>query len=159
MSFDYFPGGTSIKRPRCSRCTSRMMLTRISPDPLGFEHRSFECPECKSVTEEVVASDPMNSTSEGLPENSGLRIDGKETRQSGSARAMNPIIPNESELRLRWAELQELEQTVIELIATALKLAPGLERRDNLAVIGSFRRRIAAMKRVELARASSLNTA
>jgi DNA polymerase sigma len=71
---------------------------------------------------------------------------------------MNPIIPNESELRLRWAELQELEQTVVELIATALKLAP-LERRDNLAVIGSFRMRIAAMKRVELARASSLNTA
>ena len=71
---------------------------------------------------------------------------------------MNPIIPKESELRLRWAELQELEQTVIELIATALKLAPGLERRDNLAVIGSFRMRIAAMKRAELARASRLNT-
>jgi len=65
MSFDYFPGGTSIKHPRCSRCTSRMMLARVSPGPVGFEHCCFECPGCKSVQNEVVASDPMNSTSEG----------------------------------------------------------------------------------------------
>ena len=72
---------------------------------------------------------------------------------------MSQIMTKESELRLHWAELQELEQTAVELIATALKLAPGLERRDNLAVIGSFRMRIAAMKRAELARASRLKTA
>jgi hypothetical protein len=42
---------------------------------------------------------------------------------------------------------------------TALKLTPGLERRDSLAVIGSFRMRIAAMKRAELARANRLDTA
>jgi hypothetical protein len=72
---------------------------------------------------------------------------------------MSQIMTKESELRLHWAELQELEQTVVELIAMALKLAPGLERRDNLAVIGSFRMRIAAMKRAELARASRLKTA
>ena len=72
---------------------------------------------------------------------------------------MNSIKPKESDLGFRWAELQELEQTVVELIATALKLSPGLERRNNLAVIGSFRMRIAAMKRVELARTSSLNIA
>lgn len=64
-------------------------------------------------------------------------------------------LPKESELRVRWAELQELEQNLIELIAMALKLAPGLERRDDLAVIGSFRMRIAAMKRAELVRASN----
>ena len=58
---DYFPGGTSIKRPRRSRCTSPMMLARISPGPVGFEHRWFECPGCKSVQDEVVANDPMNS--------------------------------------------------------------------------------------------------
>ena len=69
---------------------------------------------------------------------------------------MNPIIPKESDLRLRWAELQDLEQTAVELIEIALKLAPGLERRDNLALIGSFRMRIAEMKRVELARTSSI---
>ena len=72
---------------------------------------------------------------------------------------MSQIMTEESELRLHWAELQELEQKVVELITTALKLAPGLERRDNLAVIGSFRMRIAAMKRAELARASRLKTA
>ena len=71
---------------------------------------------------------------------------------------MSQIMTKESELRLHWAELQELEQKVIELITTALKLAPGLERRDDLAVIGSFRMRIAAMKRAELARASRLKT-
>ena len=72
---------------------------------------------------------------------------------------MSQIMTKESKLRLHWAELlQELEQTVVELIATALKLEPGLERRDNLAVIGNFRMRIAAMKRAELARASRLKT-
>ena len=44
---------------------------------------------------------------------------------------MSHIMTKESELRLHWAELQELEQKVVELIATALKLAPGLERRDE----------------------------
>ena len=75
---------------------------------------------------------------------------------------MSLMMTKESELRLHWAELQELEQKVVELIATALKLAPGLERRDSLVVIGSFRARIDGMKRSELARAStlhSLNTA
>jgi hypothetical protein len=67
-------------------------------------------------------------------------------------------LAKESELHIRWAELQELEQNVIELIATALKLAPGLERRDDLAVIGSFRMRIAAMKRAELARARNMQS-
>ena len=72
---------------------------------------------------------------------------------------MSQIMTKESELRLNWAELQELEQTAVELIITALKLTPGLERRDSLAVIGSFRMRIAALKRADLARASMLKTA
>ena len=68
MSFGYFPGGpllTSIERPHCLRCTLRMMLTRIDPGPEGFEHRWFECPGCNSVQDKEIASDPMNSTSEG----------------------------------------------------------------------------------------------
>ena len=52
------PSLTSIERPRC---TSRMMLARISPGPMGFEHRRFECPKCDSVQNEVVSSDPMKS--------------------------------------------------------------------------------------------------
>ena len=70
---------------------------------------------------------------------------------------MSLIVRKESELRLHWAELQELEQNVTEMIVTALKLAPGIERRDSLVVIGSFRARIAAMKRSELARASKMH--
>jgi Zn finger protein HypA/HybF involved in hydrogenase expression len=59
------PQLTPIERPRCSHCTSRMMLARISPGPIGFEHRLFECPKCDSVQNEVVASDPMKSASLG----------------------------------------------------------------------------------------------
>jgi hypothetical protein len=65
MSLEYFAGGTSIKRPRCLRCRSRMMLARITTGPMGFQHRRFECPGCTAVQEEVIANDPMNSTSEG----------------------------------------------------------------------------------------------
>src|ERR1700720_2999767 len=64
----YFSSGpslTRIERPRCSHCTSRMMLARISPGPTGFEHRLFECPKCGSVQNEVVAGDPMQSASAG----------------------------------------------------------------------------------------------
>ena len=59
------PSLPSIERPRCSHCTSRMMLARISPGPIGFEHRRFECPKCDSVQNEVIASDPMKSASVG----------------------------------------------------------------------------------------------
>ena len=56
---------TAIERPRCSRCTSRMMLARIIHGPMTFENRRFECPKCNSVQNEVVASDPMKSASVG----------------------------------------------------------------------------------------------
>src|SRR6266478_9133831 len=55
------PSLTRIERPHCSRCISRMMLARISPGPMGFEHRRFECPKCNSVQNDAVASDPMQS--------------------------------------------------------------------------------------------------
>ena len=58
------PQLTPIERPRW-HCTSRMMLARISPSPMGFEHRLFECPACDFVQNEVVASDPMKSASVG----------------------------------------------------------------------------------------------
>jgi hypothetical protein len=68
MPTAHFPGGpllTSIERPRCLHCTSRMMLMRISPGPIGFEHRRFECLKCKYGQDEVIASDPMESASVG----------------------------------------------------------------------------------------------
>ena len=65
-------------------------------------------------------------------------------------RAMSLITRTEEELRVECAELQELEKMVGKLTFTALKLSPGVERRDSLILIGSFRNRIAAMKRVRV---------
>ena len=45
------------------------------------------------------------------------------------------------------SELLQLEQWAGELIVMAFNLSPGLERRDSLMLIDSFRNRIAAMKR------------
>src|SRR6202048_2932251 len=55
------PELTSIERPRCSHCTSRMMLARISRGPMGFEHRLFQCPTCDFVQNEVVRSEEHTS--------------------------------------------------------------------------------------------------
>jgi len=35
-----------------------MMLERVSPGPIGFEHRLFECPKCDHVEISIIASDP-----------------------------------------------------------------------------------------------------
>jgi hypothetical protein len=56
---------TSFERPRCTRCQTRMMLERISPGPVGFEHRLFECPKCDHVETRVIASNPYNSEAQG----------------------------------------------------------------------------------------------
>jgi hypothetical protein len=56
---------TAIERPRCSRCQARMMLERVSPGPIGFEHRLFECPRCDHVEMSVIASDPFKSKAIG----------------------------------------------------------------------------------------------
>jgi hypothetical protein len=59
------PSLTTIERLRCPRCTSRMMLARISPGLIGFEHCLFECPKCDSVQGEIIASDPAKSNAVG----------------------------------------------------------------------------------------------
>ena len=56
---------STIERPRCSRCQSRMMLERISPGPVGLEHRLFECPTCNNVEAKIFVSDPLNSQALG----------------------------------------------------------------------------------------------
>ena len=53
------------ERPRCPRCQRRMILEGVSPGPIGFEHRSFECPKCNETKVTVVASDPFNSKAAG----------------------------------------------------------------------------------------------
>jgi hypothetical protein len=42
-----------------------MMLERISPGPIGFEQRLFECPRCNHVEISVIASDPFKSKAAG----------------------------------------------------------------------------------------------
>jgi hypothetical protein len=56
---------TAIERPRCSLCQTRMMLERVSPGPVGFEHRLFECPKCDQVELRFIASDPLKSDAVG----------------------------------------------------------------------------------------------
>jgi len=56
---------TTIDRPRCSRCETRMMLERVSLGPIGFEHRLFECPKCDHVEISVIASDADKSNAAG----------------------------------------------------------------------------------------------
>lgn len=51
---------TAVERPRCSCCRARMMLERVSPGPIGFERRLFECPRCDQVETSLVALDPFN---------------------------------------------------------------------------------------------------
>jgi hypothetical protein len=42
-----------------------MMLERVSPGPIGFERRLFECPKCDHVEFNVIASDPFTSKAAG----------------------------------------------------------------------------------------------
>jgi hypothetical protein len=49
---------TAAGRFRCRRCQTEMMLERVSPGPIGFEHRLFECPSCDHVEISVIASGP-----------------------------------------------------------------------------------------------------
>jgi hypothetical protein len=79
MPIAHFPGGpllTSIERPRCLRCASRMMLSRISPRPIGFEHRRFECLSVSTLRTRSLRTILWNRLPwAGLPENLGHRTE------------------------------------------------------------------------------------
>jgi transposase-like protein len=47
-----------IERPYCSRCRTRMNLSRVSPAPDRKEKRVFECPKCKFMNT-VTVPDPL----------------------------------------------------------------------------------------------------
>ena len=65
------PSLLPIERPRCPKCTGRMMLARIEPGPAHSDLRTFECPKCQHVVKKLV-EDPMNSDKAGW-QNSGLK--------------------------------------------------------------------------------------
>jgi ribosomal protein S27AE len=47
----------SIHRPACPRCGALTMLARIMPARVGFDFRTFECPQCAHVHEVMVATE------------------------------------------------------------------------------------------------------
>jgi hypothetical protein len=52
-----------IKRPLCPACQTSTKLARVTPGPIGFDIRTFECPACNHVHQTVVEliRDPMKS--------------------------------------------------------------------------------------------------
>lgn len=67
------PALTSIRRPSCPKCQTRMSLARISPGPKGFDIRTFECGKCDHVHIVTVETDPMTSAIAGWLYSVGLR--------------------------------------------------------------------------------------
>jgi Zn finger protein HypA/HybF involved in hydrogenase expression len=60
------PSLSIIERPPCPTCDqARMTLSTIEPGPLGFDHRTFECPKCGSVRTMIISSDPTESDLRG----------------------------------------------------------------------------------------------
>jgi hypothetical protein len=53
----------TILRPLCPMCQTRTMLARVTPGPIGFDIRTFECPACDHVHQTVadLLIDPMKS--------------------------------------------------------------------------------------------------
>ena len=54
-----------IERPRCPKCSDRMMLARNSPASKGYDSRTFECAKCDHTLTRDVARDPMKSETAG----------------------------------------------------------------------------------------------
>jgi hypothetical protein len=49
-------------KPPCPKCKAITRLARITLGPSGFDIRTFECPACDHVHQQVVAVvDPMKS--------------------------------------------------------------------------------------------------
>jgi hypothetical protein len=65
------PSLLTTERPRCLKCTGRMMLARIERGPNYSDLRTFECPKCEHV-KKVIVEDPMKSVRTRW-QDSGLR--------------------------------------------------------------------------------------
>jgi hypothetical protein len=53
----------TILQPLCPMCQTRTLLARVTPGPIGFDIRTFECPACHHVHQTAVdlLIDPMKS--------------------------------------------------------------------------------------------------
>jgi transposase-like protein len=54
-----------IERPRCPKCSNRMMLAKTSPISSGYDSHTFECANCNHTLTRSVARDPMKSKAAG----------------------------------------------------------------------------------------------
>jgi DNA polymerase III alpha subunit (gram-positive type) len=61
MRESHFEVNVQIQRPVCPKCHIHMMLTRIMPARVGYDMRTFECPQCDHVHEIMVANDAFGS--------------------------------------------------------------------------------------------------
>jgi hypothetical protein len=53
---------SAFSRPACPNCKTTTMLARITRSPAGFDIRTFSCPRCDDVHQQVVdLADPMKS--------------------------------------------------------------------------------------------------
>jgi hypothetical protein len=50
-----------FQRPRCPKCTMRMITTGVSPGPDGFERRTFECLKCGHTETKQLPVDPVKT--------------------------------------------------------------------------------------------------
>jgi predicted RNA-binding Zn-ribbon protein involved in translation (DUF1610 family) len=55
----------AIIRPQCPKCGSTMTLSRVGPDAVGYDRRTFECPHCGN-TEIEFANIRARTTIAGL---------------------------------------------------------------------------------------------
>jgi Zn finger protein HypA/HybF involved in hydrogenase expression len=97
-----------------------MMLERVSPGPIGFEHRLFECPKCDHVEINVIASDPLElKAPAGLPVNSERRPEeerhmldkqnqGPQCTACGSPMALTAIEPGDADQGASQGAAQDL---------------------------------------------------
>jgi hypothetical protein len=54
------PEISPLERPRCKRCQTRMMLSRLEPEGDGSQKRTFECSTCGFIETRIVP-DPLHS--------------------------------------------------------------------------------------------------
>ena len=50
-----------IQRPRCPRCSMRMITAAVVPNSTGFEDRTFECMKCNHTVTKTMAVDPVKT--------------------------------------------------------------------------------------------------
>jgi hypothetical protein len=52
---------TTIERPCCPKCDTRMVLAQVARGPSGYDIRTFDCAKCDHARIVTVATDPMKS--------------------------------------------------------------------------------------------------